>query len=103
MSETTGRGSETEFEQLHARTVRILNKMLEAAEVGMLSLGKDEEGRQIIGMPPPALLSQAIKFLKDNSIDRPAASGKRKDTLKEKMPDFDAIEKGNVVSINNRK
>lgn len=38
---------------------------------------------------PPALLAQAIKFLKDNGVDAPARQGSKVDTLKEAMPDFD--------------
>jgi hypothetical protein len=38
---------------------------------------------------PPALLAQAIKFLKDNGIDAPARAVKLLDTLKDKLPDFE--------------
>lgn len=91
------RGSTEEFDSLHQRTLRILNKMLEAAEAGMLCVGNDDDGKPLIGMPPPALLAQAIKFLKENGIDKPASDVKRTDSLKEAMPDFDALE--NVVPI----
>ena len=93
------RGSTEEFDALHQRTLRILNKMLEAAEAGMLCIGTNDEGKPLIGMPPPALLAQAIKFLKENGIDKPASDVKRTDSLKSKMPDFDELERGNVVSL----
>lgn len=93
------RGTNDDFDALHSRTLRILNKMLEAAESGMLCVGKDEEGKSLIGMPPPALLAQAIKFLKENGVDKPASGINRRDTLKDEMPDLDAIERGNVFSI----
>lgn len=98
---STSRGTSKEFDALHQRTLRILNKMLEAAENDMLAVGTDDEGKPLIGMPPPALLAQAIKFLKENGIDKPASDNERKDTLKDAMPDFDELE-GKVVSINRK-
>ena len=88
----TQRGSSEGFDELHGLTLRILTKMLKAAEDGMLI---DDEGH--ITMPPPALLAQAIKFLKENGIDKPASQAKKTDTLKERMPDFDDLERGGVV------
>lgn len=46
---------------------------------------------------PPALLAQAIKFLKDNGIDTPARAGNRVDRLKGLIPDMDELEKGNNI------
>lgn len=84
------RGTEDQFDTLHARTVRILNTMLEAAEKGMLCVGEDKDGNKLIGLPPPQLLAQAIKFLSENGVNRPASSAKKTDVLKDEMPDFDA-------------
>jgi len=81
-------------------TLRILMKMLQAAESNTLVSGKDDDGEPLFVLPPPALLAQAIKFLKENGIDSPATSGKKVDTLAASMPDFDQLELGsNVVSI----
>jgi len=86
------RGTNEEFDALHGLTLRILTKMMQAAEAGMLV---DADGN--VAMPPPALLAQAIKFLKENGIDKPAPSAQKVDTLKDAMPDLDEIERGNVV------
>jgi hypothetical protein len=88
------RGTSAEFDELHGLTLRILKRMLAAAEQEMLV---DEEG--LVTMPPPALLAQAIKFLKENGIDKPDSPVNRTDTLKDSMPDFDQIEGGNVLAF----
>lgn len=52
--------------------------------------------------PPPQLLSQIIKWLKDNGIDQPArASGV--DRLLGQFPNMDALESGLVVPITRAK
>lgn len=38
---------------------------------------------------PPALIAQALKFLKDNGVDSPARAQKMLDALKDKLPDFE--------------
>lgn len=43
---------------------------------------------------PPALLAQAIKFLKDNGIDQPLRAGNKVDSLADVMPDFDEMQDG---------
>lgn len=86
------RATSEEVDELHGLTCRMLLKMLKAADEMKLV---DHEG--VVVMPPPALLAQSIKFLLANGIDRPASSTKKVDTLKEKMPDFDAMD--NVVSM----
>lgn len=88
------RGTNEQFDELHGLTLNILTTMLKAAEKGMLV---DEDG--LVTMPPPALLAQAIKFLKENGIDKPHVSTKKEDTLKDAMPDFDELEGGNVVAF----
>lgn len=88
------RGTNEQFDELHGLTLTILTTMLKAAANGMLV---DEEGT--VTMPPPALIAQAIKFLKENGIDKPLASTKKEDTLKDAMPDFDELEGGNVVAF----
>jgi hypothetical protein len=88
------RGTNEQFDELHGLTLTILTTTLKAAARGMLV---DEEGQ--VTMIPPALLAQAIKFLKENGIDKPAAPTKKTDTLKDAMPDFDELEGGNVVPI----
>jgi hypothetical protein len=50
---------------------------------------EDVNGVQYVVVFPPALLAQAVKFLKDNGIDQPARAGSKVDTLKGEMPDFD--------------
>lgn len=66
-----------------------------AAETIIEQINKYRAGEVIdpkSGMPetvPPALIAQAIKFLKDNGVDSPARAKKVLDTLKDSMPDFD--------------
>lgn len=96
--EQNTKATESEAGELHGLVCRMLLRMLKAADSGQL-VAKDKDGELVYIMPPPALLAQAIKFLKDNGIDRPATTGKRVDTLQDKMPDFDELERGNVVSI----
>jgi len=54
------------------------------------------EGGEYVKVFPPALLAQAITFLKDNGVDQPARSGTKVDTLKRAMPDFSD---DNVVAL----
>jgi hypothetical protein len=95
---TQGKATENEAGELHGLVCRMLLKMLKHADQGTL-VERDKDGELVYIMPPPALLAQAIKFLKDNGIDRPAMPMKREDTLSKKMPDMDELERGNVVSI----
>jgi len=57
-----------------------------------------EDGKLAPITLPPALLAQAIKFLKDNGIDSPVRAKKLADTLAGKMPDFDP-EDADVVAM----
>ena len=42
-------------------------------------------------------MAQAIKFLKENGIDKPASAATKHDTLAEAMPDMDELETRNVL------
>lgn len=86
------RASSDALDELHAALARHLAAELERAA----NAQPCAECGQKPGIPP-ALLAQAIKFLKDNGIDMPAQSGNRVDTLKDEMPDLDEIERGTVV------
>lgn len=59
---------------------------------------KDSEGNPQPIALPPALLAQAIKFLKDNGIDSPARAAQVSDALAGKMPEFDP-EDSTVVAL----
>ena len=72
------RATEEALAALHGLLADTLREQIEKAKAS-------EEGI------PPALLAQAIKFLKDNGIDSPALKGSKVDTLAEAMPDFDEI------------
>lgn len=89
------RGTDEEFDKLHGLTLRIITKMMEAAEKGKLV---DEEGH--VTMPPPALLAQAIKFLKENGIDKPETKKDALRALREQLPNFeDDDPNSNVVPM----
>lgn len=57
-----------------------------------------EDGKVAPLALPPALLAQAIKFLKDNGIDSPARAKKISDALAGTMPEFDP-EDSTVVAL----
>lgn len=95
MTDTTkGRASVAEFNDLHALVASSLIEQIQAWKAGRLVEYKGEEG--YVKIFPPALLAQAIKFLKDNKIDAPASSNKALQTLSESLPDLTG---GNVVNI----
>lgn len=81
MSRTTEDG----FDTLHGLVADALIEQINAWKAGRLVV---QDGETYVRVFPPALLAQAIKFLKDNGIDQPAKSGNRVDTLKDAMPDF---------------
>jgi hypothetical protein len=87
------RTSESKFDELHGLVAESLVEQIKAWKDGRLV---QQEGEEYVKVFPPALLAQAIKFLKDNGIDQPAKSGNRVDTLKHEMPDFSG---DNVVSF----
>jgi len=82
---TNQRTSESKFDELHGLVAESLVEQIKAWKAGRLV---QQEGEEYVKVFPPALLAQAIKFLKDNGIDQPAKSGNRVDTLKDEMPDF---------------
>lgn len=96
----TKRTSDAQFDSLHGLVADALIEQINAWKESRLvdyKLVKDgEEFTTYIQVLPPALLAQAIKFLKDNGIDQPAKAGNRVDTLKEAMPEFDD---NNVVQL----
>lgn len=73
-------------DELHALVAESLVEQIKAWKEGRLV---EQDGDEYVKVFPPALLAQAIKFLKDNGIDQPARKGNRIDTLKDAMPDFD--------------
>ena len=46
---------------------------------------------------PPALLTSAAKFLKDNGVDAPASTSKKLDRLAQTLPSMDDLD--NVVGF----
>ena len=77
------RASEEALSALHNLVADSLSAQIKAAT---------ESGEPI----PPALLAQAIKFLKDNGIDSPALKGSKVDTLKDELDEYEAMQ-SNVV------
>jgi hypothetical protein len=82
----SGKGTDGQFGDLHALVAESLIQQITAWKAGCL-VEMDGEGGYV-RVFPPALLAQAIKFLKDNGIDQPARQGNKVDTLKKAMPDF---------------
>lgn len=65
------------------------------------SLTAEIERYRAAGEPlPPALLAQAIKFLKDNEVTAPASTSKRLDRLANALPSMDDLD--NVISFPQR-
>ena len=81
----SGKGTETQFGELHQLVAESLIEQINAWKAGKLVV---QDGETYVKCFPPALLAQAIKFLKDNGIDQPARTGNKVDTLKKAMPDF---------------
>ena len=81
------RATDSAVDELHRLTAEIIVQQLRAFHRGDLV---DEEGEPV-RMIPPALLGQAIKFLKDNGIDAPARGAAVKDSLAGTLPSFEAV------------
>jgi len=81
------RTTSEKFDELHGLVAESLIEQINAWKAGRLV---QQEGETYVRVFPPALLAQAIKFLKDNGIDQPAKGGNKVDTLKDAMPDFDS-------------
>lgn len=82
----SGKGTDEQFGSLHALVAESLIEQITAWKNARLV---EQDGDVFVKVFPPALLAQAIKFLKDNGIDQPARNGNKVDTLKDAMPDFD--------------
>jgi hypothetical protein len=93
-----GKATDIQFGNLHELVAESLILQLNAWKDGRLVVLDGEKYTKCI---PPALLAQAIKFLKDNGIDQPARTGNKVDTLKKAMPDFS--DDDNVVSFPNQR
>ena len=89
------RATEDSLDGLHSLVSESLTEQIKAYRSGNV---KDEEGMTL--PMPPALLAQALKFLKDNGIDSPVRALKVADTLAAKMPEFDP-EDSNVIAMRN--
>lgn len=70
---------ESELNELHAIVAKTLRDQLEATMIVADEEGKEKE----ISLATPALLAQAIKFLKDNNITTVEEMDENMDQLKE--------------------
>lgn len=80
-----GKATDSQFGDLHQLVAESLIEQINAWKAGRLV---QLDGEKYTKVFPPALLAQAIKFLKDNGIDQPARTGNKVDTLKNVLPDF---------------
>lgn len=89
------KATETQVDDLHGLVAETLIEQIAAYRLGnMFEL--DRDGNKVVLPMPPALLAQAIKFLKDNGIDSPVRAQKVRDALAGRLPEFDP-EDSNVV------
>lgn len=92
-----GKATGSQFGDLHELVAVVLIEQINAwKEHRLVEERRDEGVVTYVKVFPPALLAQAIKFLKDNGIDAPALGAPKTDTLKHSMPDF---EDDNVIPI----
>lgn len=82
------KATETQVDDLHGLVAETLIEQIAAYKRGEV-FELDREGNKIALPMPPALLAQAIKFLKDNGIDSPQRAQKVRDALAGRMPEFD--------------
>lgn len=62
--------------------------------------GVDEEGKPLPRpVPPPALIAQAIKLLKDNGIDSPVRAKALQDALADALPDLEEVDTEHLGSV----
>lgn len=85
------RADEAQVDELHGLIAETLIEQITAYKRGDM-LGIDKDGNTFNLPMPPALLAQAIKFLKDNGIDSPQRAQKVRDALAGRMPEFDPEE-----------
>lgn len=81
------RATDELLDQLHMLAATTL---LDQVEVYTKAV--DNDGKPAPQPVPPALLSQILKFLKDNGIDSPARAKRLEDRLSGVLPDFDDVE-----------
>lgn len=79
------RATDALLDDLHSLTAETL-----IAELRQCREHKDASGNLAPLPVPPALIAQALKFLKDNGVDAPAVAQRVGDALAACMPDFDA-------------
>jgi len=85
--------AEGELNDLHALVARVLAEQLQAKDIMMVG----GEEREIARDVPPALLAQAIKFLKDNSITTTAETDENLNELKTILENKQ--KKGRLLSV----
>jgi len=85
--------AESELNDLHALVARVLAEQLQAKDIMMVG----GEEREIARDVPPALLAQAIKFLKDNSITTTAETDENLNELKTILENKQ--KKGRLLSV----
>lgn len=84
------RASSKQADALHALVAEALIEQIQAWKAGRLvDMGKEGEWVKVF---PPALLAQAIKFLKDNGINSPGVSGSKIDRLARTLPSLDDLD-----------
>lgn len=77
------RATEDILDQLHLVTAEALLEEIRKYKAGEVL---DEDGNPV--PLPAALVTAAIKFLKDNGVDRPLKQGDAVDLLSEELPDL---------------
>ena len=93
----TGRATEELFDLLHGTVATELLEEIRAYRNGerFHATKFDKEGNPLdrdVAPLPAALVAQAIKFLKDNGIDRPVKAGDPEDILaRELEEEFDNV------------
>lgn len=90
------RASDGIMDALHGLTAAALIKEIRAYQNGerFHPPKYDKEGNVLPPEPmslPASVIAAAIKFLKDNGIDRPGREAQELDTLAALLPDFDEI------------
>ena len=89
------RATVDQVEELHALQAATL-----VAEVKRYTDAVDDKGKPAPLPVPPALLAQINKFLKANGVDSPARGTQLKDTLKDRLPDLEAVEREHEGRLN---
>lgn len=87
------RATDEILDMLHGLTATELmaeiKEYREGKKLGPVRFTKEgDEIRDVLSLPP-ALIAQAIKFLKDNGVDRPFKVGDPTDLLADELDDFE--------------